>query len=173
MAQSCAIASVLINDGAGLRPRPRGRSGCVTTATTSCDEANRPRNVGSAKGAVPMKITRIGCLPLDTKPSRILQHQPLEQPPSSGVMGSPHKSSRNSSTLNPAALTITPIVIALTGLCLGIVNTRTPSVITMLTLAQNAETGLFQSPHRIQMVNPGTLGIARQPPRFPGLLHPR
>src|ERR1051325_8530332 len=40
------------------RPRPRGRSGCVMTPTTVCDECTRRSSVGTANPGVPKKATR-------------------------------------------------------------------------------------------------------------------
>ena len=45
-------------DGDIFCPRPRGRSGCVTTATTRCGPATRRASVGTANSGVPKKSSR-------------------------------------------------------------------------------------------------------------------
>ena len=50
-------ASSATSDSASARPRPFGRSGCVTTATTSQVRATA-RSAGTAKSGVPMNTTR-------------------------------------------------------------------------------------------------------------------
>src|SRR5262245_1798501 len=39
-------------------PRPRGRSGCVTTPTTACDDARSASSVGTANAGVPKNARR-------------------------------------------------------------------------------------------------------------------
>src|SRR5688572_21044290 len=54
-----AIAISLIGDGTSVeRERPRGRSGCVTTAQTSNPSPTSARSDGAAKADVPQKRTR-------------------------------------------------------------------------------------------------------------------
>jgi hypothetical protein len=48
----------LTGAGVGFWPRPRGRSGCVTTPTTSCRDVEQLRSVGAAKAGVPKKAIR-------------------------------------------------------------------------------------------------------------------
>src|SRR5690348_3863881 len=51
-------ASVLTGDGCHLSSRPRGRSGCVTTATTeNCRSSASAARLGQDNSAVPMKTT--------------------------------------------------------------------------------------------------------------------
>src|SRR5581483_1172389 len=46
-------------DAASCCPRPRGRSGCVTTAATSCPAATICSKVGTAKAGMPRKTRRM------------------------------------------------------------------------------------------------------------------
>src|SRR5262245_23974230 len=51
-------ASTLIAGAVGARPRPAGRSGCVTISRTSWPAATRPRSEGTANAGVPRKASR-------------------------------------------------------------------------------------------------------------------
>src|SRR5436190_12093705 len=53
-------AASLTGGAAGCWPRPRGRSGWVTTASTSCPASTIRSSVGTANAGVPRKTRRIG-----------------------------------------------------------------------------------------------------------------
>src|ERR1035441_8630207 len=53
-------AACFTGGGAGVWPRPRGRSGCVTTARTSWPASTTRSSVGTAKAGVPRKTSRMG-----------------------------------------------------------------------------------------------------------------
>ena len=57
---SCAAAHAFTGETVYFCPRPRGRSGCVTTAMTSARSLRSARaaSVGTAKEGVPIKTTR-------------------------------------------------------------------------------------------------------------------
>src|SRR5688572_21414245 len=60
-----SVATSLTADGRGFRPRPAGRSGCVTTPTISCPSSSSARRLGAAKSGVPQKriFTGVGSAP--------------------------------------------------------------------------------------------------------------
>src|SRR6476646_4261420 len=53
-------ARTLAGVAARARPRPFSRSGCVTTAATSCPASRRAAREGTAKAPLPRKTTRTG-----------------------------------------------------------------------------------------------------------------
>src|SRR5262245_5704114 len=55
-------ASAETGEGPACRPRPRGRSGWLTTAATGCRPARSLSSVGTAKSGVPKKASRSGAL---------------------------------------------------------------------------------------------------------------
>ncbi len=59
-----AVATSFTGEGLRWRPRPAGRSGCVTTPTTSWPSSSRARNEDTAKSGVPQKriLTSVGAL---------------------------------------------------------------------------------------------------------------
>ncbi len=54
----CSAASSLTGEARSSRPRPAGRSGCVSTPTTRCRDCNSARSAGSAKCGVPANAIR-------------------------------------------------------------------------------------------------------------------
>ena len=54
------LARVLTGASLVFCPRPRGRSGCVTTATTEWRERSSASSVGTANSGVPKNTTRSG-----------------------------------------------------------------------------------------------------------------
>ena len=53
-------ARALMGASLGCCPRPRGRSGCETTATTLWVDSRSASSVGTANEGVPKKTTRMG-----------------------------------------------------------------------------------------------------------------
>src|SRR5437763_577448 len=53
-----SLAASAIGVGVTARPRPAGRSGCVTMRTISCPAPHNARSVGSPNSPLPAKITR-------------------------------------------------------------------------------------------------------------------
>src|SRR6266566_2416873 len=58
---SCSTASALTGANVTFCPRPRGRSGCVTTPAMVCGQSSRCCSVGTAKRGVPKNAMFIAC----------------------------------------------------------------------------------------------------------------
>ena len=52
------LGATFTGEGVTFLPRPRGRSGCVTTATTSCRDPASVSSDGTAKPGVPKNAIR-------------------------------------------------------------------------------------------------------------------
>src|SRR5437588_152630 len=74
MGRPCSSARSFTGDALTPRPLPRGLSGCVTTAATSCGDSSNARRAGTATSGVPMKTTRITSEPLGGVRARRWRH---------------------------------------------------------------------------------------------------